>query len=96
MIKEDIKYCCETFSWLISEIGKKGLSALPINDAERRVYFVLQGRSSDLDDQDATQESTAQLAIHFCPWCGTEMNSLISRNKNHIIALARLHKDKAL
>lgn len=89
---EDIKYCCDTFEWLISDKGKKGLSILPVEIAQK-YCFVLQSRSHDIDNILVGNHIVFQQTIHFCPWCGTNLSELIENNKAKIAELSKLNKN---
>jgi hypothetical protein len=79
---KELTYCCDGFSWLISDKGMKGFSVLPAK-IDQKNCFVLQGRSHDLTDESGKQ-TLFQMTIHFCPCCGADLSLIISANKNEI------------
>ncbi|HYG49826.1 MAG TPA: hypothetical protein VD905_02935 [Flavobacteriales bacterium] len=91
---KNINSCCDTFLWKVSEIGKKGLSIIPIKESDI-LYFALQGRSHDVSEV-ADKHSMFQQAIRFCPWCGKDLQNLITENKIELAKLAELNKKYAL
>jgi hypothetical protein len=87
---KELTYCCDKLSWLISDKGMKGFSALPAK-IDQKYCFVLQGRSHDLTHEGG-KHAVFQMTIHFCPWCGTDLLLLISENKNEIEDLTEENK----
>ncbi|MCB0610269.1 MAG: hypothetical protein KDD12_21275 [Lewinella sp.] len=64
---------------MFSSKGQKGFSILP-NRIGDRFCFVMQGRSCDIEDKSG-KEVVFQQVIHYCPWCGTELQLIIDQNR---------------
>ncbi len=74
------KFCCDILSEKASEAGRKGFSVLMAKmKTEEKYYFVLQCRSADFDSH-GDKAFVSQIAIHYCPWCGSKLADLITTN----------------
>ena len=71
-------FCCDIFSEMVSEPGRKGFSVLPTRlMPEEKYYFVIQSRTADYDSA-SEKGSVSQVAIHYCPWCGSVLADIIA------------------
>jgi len=83
--------CCELFSEMINEAGKKGFAFIPKNIEPGQYIIFLQSRNQDTDD--ITDKLTViQQAVRYCPFCGTELQQVIQKNKVLIEALFEKNK----
>jgi hypothetical protein len=87
MIMEVITFCCDNFSWMIQEAGKKGFSIVSAN-LNGTLGFMLQARNQS--------GFIVEQGIKFCPWCGKHLDDVIKRNKAVFMELAKRHEDLIL
>lgn len=72
------EFCCDMLSEMASEAGRKGFSVLMAKmKTEEKYYFVLQCRSADFDSY-GDKAFVSQIAIHYCPWCGSKLADVIT------------------
>ena len=83
-------FCCDIFFGMIMEAGKQGFSIVPTSLDETQ-YFVFQARSVDFNRNESS--FVLQQSIHFCPWCGTKLTNIISKNADHIRKLSLKNKE---
>ena len=93
-------FCCEIFSSFVENIGKRGFSIVPGSKMNLRSFF-LQSRTHDelktispgsetLTEtvNNSARSSVIQQAIKFCPFCGTNLDRWIKKNKSTFDRLA--------
>ena len=80
-------FCCEIFGSLLYSPGITRFSFV-LNKIRKTdiYYFVCQYRSLDPNDK-SNKLSVGQIAFHFCPWCGKNLDELIVKNKQIVIEL---------
>ena len=91
-------FCCDGFSDLVHNIGKRGLSAVPIED-QRHPYFMLRARSCDRaeissfsSEQIRSLPITKLIAVidtgmPFCFTCGANLTAWIRDHRDEFDAL---------
>ena len=97
-------YCCDAFKNLVNNIGKKGISIIPINEYGYK-YFNLQWRSLDKKDEKIFDENikhtqidcnmylSLQTTINYCPFCGYKLANLIMKNESEFNDLVNKYKN---
>lgn len=88
----NLKCCCSSFDFYISEIGKKGFSVLIDKMPTGQLYFIQQGRSHNYDDKTNNSHVIFQRVINYCPSCGYKLSDLIDDNKSQINELYQRNK----
>jgi hypothetical protein len=96
-------YCCSVFEESLQNAGNKGISAVAhYQDGFR--FFCLQSRACDHKDESKLKNIpwsedvprlyrvVEQIAIKFCPFCGTQFDSLITARQLEFDELAKLHE----
>jgi len=89
-----MQYCCGNFKESVEMVGSKGLSIIPEHIEEFNLnFFVIQYRNYDIGHEiEVKTLSIGNQAIHFCPWCGSNLSKLISDNLKEFIELAEKNK----
>lgn len=95
--------CCPFFQTLIDAAGEPGLSALPVSAGGHRWFFlqmraVKAGREHDLPKGvgGPNIRTVEQVAIQYCPRCGTKLATLIRDNEASFDEAARTARPFAL
>lgn len=86
---EDYGFCCASFRDLVNEGGRKGFAIVPFkNPLEKNEYvYFLQSRTADYNDETG-RHITIDMAIGYCPWCGTKLTEVTKMNKEVIADIA--------
>jgi hypothetical protein len=88
---EPDKFCCDIFGPLVDEAGIKGFSIIPIS-YQNTFKFFLQSRNKDSGDKEIESVFVAEMAISYCPWCGSNLSDVILANKTKISEIANRNK----
>jgi len=79
-----LEFCCEEFKSSINTSWPEGFSVIPIY-CNKQYRFFLQSKVHS-----PGKEHFSELAIFFCPWCGSNLNKFIEDN---IDAIANLTEE---
>jgi hypothetical protein len=93
-------FCCEAFSEMIDNAGKRGLGIVPFKGLGLS-YFCLQSRACDQEELASLQPGRSgvslrlaeQMGIRYCPSCGVNLEKWIHKNQNHFDELWNELKD---
>jgi hypothetical protein len=82
--------CCEQFQWHVEEMGKRGLSIV-LKSRGDFTFFCLQSRGCDYEHAkllegknlgiDRQINVATQIAIKYCPFCGTKLEDWLFHNR---------------
>ena len=79
--------CCDIFTELLNSAGEKGFSIIPVSHQNTYKFF-LQARSTGQKDVEKKGLSVVERAISYCPWCGCNLEHVVSKNRSKIADLA--------
>lgn len=96
----EVRFCCHGFQALAENPGRPGVSILArIGDRER---FILQSRGVDIGLEPRALECDfkiniiSEFVVCYCPFCGEELRSWISSNRELFDVLAKKHESLLL
>ncbi len=83
-------FCCSVLSDTLYSAGQKGYSVIPAEMENKKgdYYFIFQFRSAD-QNQTEGRLIVNEVAIKYCPWCGTKLSSLMESFREEIQILAK-------
>lgn len=90
-----LNFCCSQLSTWFSAAGKKGFSVVPKKYEDNSYTVFLQGRNQDAELKEG-RVTILQQAISYCPFCGSELNIVMSQNIEKIEYYAAQNKDLVL
>lgn len=92
-----IPLCCGVLCGMIENAGQRGLSAIVVTGAGGKLGVRMQSRGID-SDVDLAQALVpdcrigvnvcSEVALAYCPFCGTHLEGVLLRNSSTILALA--------
>ena len=88
------QFCCPNFTDKINDAGRKGIAIIPVKIPYEpdKLAFFLQFRSADPDDKNQ-KLVVADVAIHYCPWCGSKLSDVAELHKTELTKIAEKNKN---
>lgn len=96
--------CCPILASLAGDAGRRGLSVVAVGVEAGTGHFAMQSRGCDAAAVESLQSQQGtgviniltQQALRFCPSCGTNLATWVSKHRESFDALALLHQQFAL
>lgn len=97
-----MKMCCSGFQNLIDQAGSSGLSVIVVLRGEN-IKFRIQSRGCKWNDvkqlhflsefvRDGKVNIVEQTGLLYCPFCGTKLEKLVTKNRDILEKLAIEHE----
>ncbi|MFC4230465.1 hypothetical protein ACFOW1_01085 [Parasediminibacterium paludis] len=85
--------CCEILESKIETAGKRGLAVIPFKSPYKPFNYIFFLQSRNIDEENKTGIHTViDIAIKYCPWCGTNLSTLIEIDEKLIESIAFRNK----
>ncbi|WP_426482400.1 hypothetical protein [Chryseobacterium sp. R2ACT005] len=86
-------FCCDGLFTAINNAGQSGFSILVKKDSyDKTFFFVQQYRNKDNDDKTGILH-VGEVGIKYCPWCGCDLNTIISNHSQLIKEMYEKNKE---
>jgi hypothetical protein len=83
-----MEWCCQVFRGWLGHAGHRGLGVFVSTEKDPSPSFILQFRAQQpgepIPHTQNPLSSVLDVNIHFCPWCGTNLDKFYRKTFNEL------------